>query len=158
MGSISVSGTGFVGRTRGLAASIILFAAPMLTGFAAPAALDVDVEGLRNGEGTVLVCLTRDADAFPDCREDPDAKRVSAEAGEARHLTFQGLATGDYALSIIHDENGNGRLDTLVRIPREGFGFSRNPRIRFGPPRFSDARFAVAAGENRQTVRIRYLL
>jgi len=59
---------------------------------------------------------------------------------------------------VIHDENGNAKLDTLAGIPREGFGFSRNPAIRFGPPRFAAARFAVGGDANQQQIRMRYIL
>lgn len=61
-------------------------------------------------------------------------------------------------MAVIHDANANARLDTMLGIPREGFGFSRDPAIRFGPPRFAAARFAVAAGSANQQVRMRYLL
>lgn len=130
----------------------------MLIGGAPPAELEVRVEHLRSLKGAVRLCLTREASRFPDCKEDRAARRHSAPAGSAGSLTFEGLATGSYALSVIHDENDNGRLDTFARIPREGFGFSRNPAIRFGPPRFEEARFVVASGHNRQTIRVRYLL
>ena len=135
-----------------------MLAAPLLVGAAPPAKLSVEVEGLRSADGRLLLCLTRDSTAFPDCSADPHAIRSTTDAGEAGKLSFANLASGNYALSVIHDENGNGRLDTLLAIPREGFGFSRNPRIRFGPPRFAEARFALAAGDNRQAVRVRYLL
>jgi len=46
----------------------------------------------------------------------------------------------------------------VLGIPREGFGFSRNPAIRFGPPRYKDARFTLGADAQMQQVRIRYLL
>ena len=103
------------------------------------------------------LCLTRERDHFPDCNGDPSGikQSVAARAGAIR---LSGLAPGRYALSLIHDENGNGRLDTVAGIPKEGFGFSRNPAIRFGPPRFSAVQFDLAAGEARQTVRVRYLL
>ena len=73
-------------------------------------------------------------------------------------VKFEGLAPGDYAAAIIHDENGNAKLDTLMGIPREGFGFSRNPAIGFGPPNFDAARFAVGGHATAQQVRMRYLL
>lgn len=68
-----------------------------------------------------------------------------------------GLATGDYAVAAIHDENGNGRLDKRLVILREGFGFSRNPPIRFGPPAFADARFGLTPGSASQTIRMKYI-
>ncbi len=61
-----------------------------------------------------------------------------------------------YAISAIHDENGNRQLDrSLIGVPTEGFGFSHNPRILFGPPSFAKARFD-ATRETTQTIRMRY--
>jgi len=73
-------------------------------------------------------------------------------------VRFQGLAPGTYALGVIHDEDNNGRLNTFVGIPREGFGFSRNPRLRMGPPRYEDVRFTVGTGRMTSIVRMTYLL
>ena len=101
-------------------------------------------------------CLARSAEAFPDCKRG-DAIERSVAAG-APAIRFEGLAPGSYALAVIHDENGNSRLDTFVGIPREGFGFSRNPKIGFGPPRVDAASFAVEGGAVSQQVRMRYLL
>ena len=103
------------------------------------------------------VCLTADPDNFPNCVDDADAvtRSVPATSGS---LTIGGLKPGGYAVAVIHDENGNAKLDTFAGIPREGFGFSRNPAIRFGPPRFDAARFPFAAGAEKQQIRIRYLL
>ena len=158
MGSISVSGIGCAARTRGWAASIILLASPLLIGAAPTGRLEVALEGLRNRAGQVRLCLTRDPAFFPDCKGDPHALRLTASAAQAARLDFTALASGDYALAVFHDENANGRLDTFARIPREGFGFSRNPAIRFGPPHFTQARFAVASGQVRQHVHIKYIL
>lgn len=121
-------------------------------------ALRVEIDQLRNEKGLVHACLTRDQTHFPDCKGDPRALRLTVPASEARELNFRLTTQGDYALSVIHDENGNGKLDTFVKIPREGFGFSRNPPIRFGPPKFRDVSFALSPGGNHQVVRVRYLL
>lgn len=54
------------------------------------------------------------------------------------------LPEGDYAISVILDENGNDRLDTnVLGIPTERFGFSNNPSIRRGAPRFSQCEVRV---------------
>jgi len=122
-----------------------------------PAELTIELERLRNRKGMIHACLTRSEAHFPDCAGDADAVRLSVPAAKAA-LRFQGLPRGTWALSIVHDENGNGKLDKFAAIPREGFGFSGNPPIRFGPPRFDEARFEMTPGPNRQQVRIRYLL
>jgi len=104
------------------------------------------------------LCLTRNPAHFPDCNGDPAALKRSVRASEAGSIRVGGVVPGTYALAVIHDENNNGRLDKFMGIPREGFGFSRNPRIRMGPPRFEEVRFDVAAGNVRQIVRMKYLL
>lgn len=73
-------------------------------------------------------------------------------------LRLDGLPRGGYAIAVIHDENGNGKLDTFAGIPREGFGFSRNPPVRFGPPRFAAARFTIDHDGVKQEIRMKYLL
>jgi uncharacterized protein (DUF2141 family) len=104
------------------------------------------------------LCLTRDPKAFPDCGSDPEAVKLSRPAGGYRDLQFGALPPGRYALSVIHDENGNGKLDTFLAIPREGFGFSRNPKIRMGPPSFEEALIVIGRGSSHQTIGINYLL
>ena len=135
----------------------MLLASPLLIGAAPAGRVEVALDGLRNQSGQVRLCLTRNPAFFPNCQGDPDALGLTAPVAQAG-ASFAALPSGTYALAVFHDENGNGRLDTFARIPREGFGFSRNPAIRFGPPRFAQARFAVTGGEVRQNVRITYIL
>ena len=119
--------------------------------------LEIGVQKLRSQKGVLRICLTGRAQSFPDCKNDAQAVSRSVPASQTR-ITFDGLAPGSYAVAIIHDENGNSKLDTLMGIPREGFGFSRNPAIGFGPPKFDAARIAVDAAAAPQQVRMRYLL
>lgn len=145
------------GKSR--AASIL--AAALCVGAAAP---DVDqpltlgVEGLRSTRGVLQICLTRTADHFPDCAGDPDKRHYSVPATQAAAIALTDLPPGEYALAIIHDENGNRKLDTFMGIPREGVGFSENPALHFGPPSFRSARFAVAGSAVRLDVRMKYFL
>ncbi|MBV9882333.1 MAG: DUF2141 domain-containing protein [Sphingomonadaceae bacterium] len=129
----------------------------LLPAAASAAQLNVSLQGLRNLRGQVHLCLTRSADHFPDCSGDPAAVKRSLPANQAAHIAFE-LQPGAYALSVIHDENGNGRLDTSLGIPREGFGFSNNPHIWFGPPSFAAARFLLPAGGAALNVTMKYML
>ncbi|MGE0178935.1 MAG: DUF2141 domain-containing protein [Sphingomonas sp.] len=129
-----------------------------LSGQAGPGEIDVQVQNLRNTNGVVRLCLTRNPAHFPNCDRDPAAVSRSVPARAAGLIRFPGLAPGIYALGVIHDENNNGRLDTFMAIPREGFGFSRNPRLRMGPPRFEEVRFQVGPGRAAQVIRMTYLL
>ena len=137
--------------------AVILFAFPLITATGPTAVVDVDVSGLRNERGIVQVCLTRLPAHFPDCKGDPKALTGSVPADRG-HVHFQTVSPGRYAVSVFHDENSNRKLDRFMGIPREGFGFSRNPVIRFGPPRFDKVSIQFAPGYTRADVRMQYLL
>ncbi|MBV8688201.1 MAG: DUF2141 domain-containing protein [Alphaproteobacteria bacterium] len=130
---------------------------PSLLANAPAAELDVTVERLRNAKGDLQLCLTREAAHFPDCRGDPKAVFRTVPA-TVRTVRFSGLAPGGYALSVFHDENRNRKLDMALMIPREGFGFSRNPVVRFGAPKFRQVRIDLPPGISRQQVRMQYVL
>lgn len=102
------------------------------------------------------VCLTAEPDNFPNCIDDAHAVARSVPAAD-HALRFDGLPRGAYAVAVVHDENGNHRLDTLAGIPREGYGFSNNAPVRFGPPKFAAARFDLGGDANRQQIKMRYI-
>lgn len=139
---------------------ILLAAGAMLVG-ATPAAppqpTSMGVEGLRSTKGNILICVVRSQLYFPNCSKDPDQRHLVVPAGSAA-IPLGTLAPGDYAIAIIHDENGNGKLDTFAGIPREGVGFSRNPAIRFGAPSFRSAQFSVGGAPVKQDVKVKYFL
>lgn len=130
----------------------------LLPGAAPISTLDVTIDNVRSARGVLRVCLTADPRNFPGCVDDAQAVTRTVPAN-SHQVQFGGLPLGNYAVAVIHDENDNARLDTVLGIPREGFGFSRNPRIGFGPPRFAAAEFPVSAAAGAtQSVRMRYLL
>ena len=129
----------------------------VLPGASPTASLDVGIDKVRSTKGVLRLCVTADPTNFPGCVDDARAVTRSVPAGE--HMVhFDGLAPGHYAVAIIHDENKNAKLDTFMGIPREGFGFSRNPAIGFGPPRFKAADFAIGGDATAERVTMRYLL
>ncbi len=139
-------------------AALLSLTGPALGQISAPSgSIDLAIEGARSERGLIRICLSANARHFPDCSGDPAARTANIPA-TATTTRFEGLAPGTYAVSLVHDENSNGRLDTTLMLPREGFGFSRNPRIGMGPPRFQSAAFAVEGAAVHQTVRLRYFL
>jgi uncharacterized protein (DUF2141 family) len=131
---------------------------PVLVAAGLPTAdIEISIEKLRNRKGVLHFCLTREPAHFPDCKSDPRAVTRSAPATTGP-IRITGLVPGGYALAIFHDENRNRKLDMLLGIPREGFGFSRNPVVRFGAPKFRQVRIDLKAGFTRETVRMQYLL
>ncbi|HEY6868699.1 MAG TPA: DUF2141 domain-containing protein [Novosphingobium sp.] len=139
---------------------ILAGGAAVLLGGMAPAGQDVSlvVDGLRNDKGVVLACLTTNVALFPNCKHDPQARKVEVRAVAGRlTLDFGRVPPGTYAIAFFHDENGNGKFDTAFMMPREGFGFSRDAKVRFGPPRFDAAAFTVGSEPIRQSAKVRYM-
>lgn len=111
-------------------------------------AVTLEIRGLRSAEGQVLVGVFDAPAGFPDAGAQA-ARRVEvrAAAGPLR-VPLADLPAGPVAVSVLHDENGDYRMNSgWFGRPREGFGVSNNPRIRFGPPDFADAEVTPAAGE-----------
>lgn len=142
------------------AAALLLFSAALLPSRAQSPAdrIHVEISGLRNSKGQVLCALYRSADGFPKDAGKAIAQAKSAISGGQASCDFPGITSGTYAVSVFHDENSNGKLDSnFIGMPREGVGASNNAKGHFGPPKFDDAAFHYAGGELNLRVTVIYL-
>ena len=104
--------------------------------------IHAEIDGLRNDKGQVLCALFSSAADFPKNGDKAIEHAKSGISHGQAVCEFPGVAPGRYAVSVFHDENSNGKMDTnLVGIPREGVGASNNARGHFGPPKFEAAAF-----------------
>ena len=96
---------------------------------------------------------------FPSKGDNALQKRcVQLEEQQSTQILFNGLKAGSYAVAVLHDENADEQANrNLIGIPTEGFGFSRNPALRAGPPRFSEAAFLVAGPNTSINIQMLYL-
>jgi len=118
----------------------------------------VTVTGLRNGDGQVMVSLYSSKDGFPGGKEGVKATKTVKIAEKKARCEFEGVAAGDYAVAVIHDEDANGKLKTnIIGIPKEGTGASNNPKSRFGPPSWKDSMFRVEDAAVELEIKIQYL-
>jgi uncharacterized protein (DUF2141 family) len=124
----------------------------------APGDLTVRFEGLRSSKGLIRACMTRNPAFYPDCEKDPAAFKMSVAAQTGAMMEISNVPPGDYALVVLHDENSNAKVDTMLGIPREGVGFSRNAPIRFGPPKWDAVKMHVQSGPSDTRVKIKYFL
>ncbi|MGB7249313.1 MAG: DUF2141 domain-containing protein [Phormidesmis sp.] len=118
--------------------------------------LTVEVTGIKNSDGQICLSLFASRNGFPSDKEAIIANQCTAavettptEAAVA--VTFADLEPGTYAISVIHDENEDDRLNIgSFGVPTEGFGFSRNPAITTRPPEFSESA-VIVFGRNTTT-------
>ncbi|MBV7265505.1 DUF2141 domain-containing protein [Erythrobacter ani] len=144
-------------KRAGILAAGAVFAAT--TTPAAAGEVTITVTDLRSGEGVVRACMTAKEDVFPKCIKDPASHRTVVPAGDAVTIRFTDVEPGSYAIALLHDENDNGKADrALGMMPKEGFGFSRDAKVRMGPPKFKDAVFDLGAVAQDLTITMRYFL
>ena len=134
--------------TIGAGLSLALLAGPICA-----ADLQVEVHGVRSPKGKIMIGLFDKAADFPD-------KMVQGLALDAVVPTatavFTGLPSGEFAVAVYQDENGNGKLDKNVfGVPTEPYGFSRDASGRMGPPRFSDAKLSVDGASQTIVINLR---
>lgn len=136
-------------------APLFLLAAPLLVAATEPVALDVTISGIRSTKGALLVCLWKDKSGFPTCGKSKTAVKLrSAITAGTMKVTFRGIAPGSYAVSVEHDEDGDGKLKTnFIGMPKEGVGVSNNPG---GIPSFNRAQVRVN-GNGAISIMMRYL-
>ncbi|RQW89067.1 MAG: DUF2141 domain-containing protein [Geobacter sp.] len=121
-------------------------------------AIVVEITGLKNSDGQVGVLLFSREEGFPMDHKQAVKKIFAGIHRKTCQITLENIPYGTYAVSVFHDENADGKLkQNFIGIPKEGIGASRNPRIRFGPPKFKEAHFTVDSTEHRLPITMRYL-
>ncbi len=149
-------------REESMAPSLVLLAGLALLGALpgrAGSSLSVHVSGFRNGKGMLQCSLFAGDGGFPDHPESAVAtQRAPIRADHTALCQFAGLAPGEYAVGVMHDENGNGKMDfNLVGMPTEGYGMSNNHLHALRAPDWAESKFRVDAGADMSLmVNLRY--
>jgi uncharacterized protein (DUF2141 family) len=117
----------------------------------------VRLTGVRNMTGLLHCCLFRSSEGFPDEYKKAYRSQTLKATQKKPVFTFRDLPYGEYAVTVLHDENSNKKLDKgFFGIPREGVGTSKNPKPRMGPPLYRDAAFQVDQELEKLKIKVRY--
>lgn len=139
------------------ALALLAGTAPSLAESPDTATLAVTVTGIKNTKGVIRLALCPPDAGFPDCKTKVVRSAALTIAGGSASVTLTGLAPGRYAVSVFHDANSNNKLDTFAGIPKEGYGFSRNPGFKPRAPKFAEAEVQVQ-GASTAAIKLRYIL
>ncbi|MFP4846497.1 DUF2141 domain-containing protein [Winogradskyella sp. PE311] len=103
--------------------------------------IKVNIEEVKSNEGKVLIALY---DAKQDFLSKSFKSTKGAITDNTCEFTFNNLPPGVYAVSIFHDENNNGKLDSnFLGIPKEDYGCSNGATGFMGRPKWEDAKFEL---------------
>jgi uncharacterized protein (DUF2141 family) len=111
--------------------------------------IELIISNIRSQEGLIRIGLFDSETGYPDKPlVSYSLAKDTLQSGQLRLFIplKQSRAIG---LSILDDENGNGKMDYVFNIkPKEGFGFSNNPPIkgRKAPP-FDQTSFSFPGGK-----------
>ena len=117
------------------------------------ATLKIVIEGITSTEGKVCVALY---DSEGNWLKNSVRGDAASPNKPETVLVFNDLEPGEYALSVMHDIDGDGKLNkNAFGMPTEPYGFSNNARGAFGPAKWAKAKFSVIAGDNEARLAVR---
>ncbi|WP_026776919.1 DUF2141 domain-containing protein [Polaribacter sp. Hel_I_88] len=103
--------------------------------------LTVNISGLSSDKGTLLVGVYNKKEDFLNKQFKGEISKIKDNKSV---VTFKDLPKGEYAVSFVHDENDNKKMDTnFMGIPKEDYGCSNNATGFMGPPKYEDAKFML---------------
>jgi uncharacterized protein (DUF2141 family) len=104
----------------------------------------VQVNSFENNNGVCFACLFNKAEGFPDSSKNAiKCVKVKIE-NKIAQFSFKDIPKGDYAISVFHDINNNGKLDeNFLGIPKESYGASNNNLPKMSKPKFDVAKFTL---------------
>ncbi|WP_299334089.1 DUF2141 domain-containing protein [uncultured Psychroserpens sp.] len=113
--------------------------------------ITVTVENFLSNDGKAVISLhTSDTFMKGAGVQNLEGKIIDGKAT----FTFENVASGDYAIMVLHDKNENNRMDFEENgMPKESYGTSNNVRS-FGPPVYSDSKFEVKDEDLKLTIRL----
>ena len=120
--------------------------------------ITVVINDLRTTDGEILISLYDKAEGFPKDR-DAIVRTAAVEPDVSGQVTtiFEDLPHGDYAIAVLHDEDGSqGMTFGTFHLPKEGYCFSNNVKVRFKPPKFKKTKFTLDGDGVTQTLRMKY--
>jgi len=123
---------------------VSLFFASETLGQSNQTSLQVSISGASSDAGSIRILVFSKPSGFPDqVKQAVRSISLNPKSGKA-NFKLTDLPTGTYAIGVIHDLDNNEKLSTnAVGYPTEKFGFSKNPKVYFGPPSFEKAAFVL---------------
>ncbi|MGM0509357.1 MAG: DUF2141 domain-containing protein [Fusobacteriota bacterium] len=117
--------------------------------------LKIQIEGVKSSKGEIVLTLFNSEEEFPKRESAYKKTTIKSKKGDISY-TYKNIESGEYALTVYHDENLNGEFDMLFFMPKEGYGISNNIQPKFGPPKFKKASFEFNGSNKVYKIKMRY--
>ena len=118
--------------------------------------LIVHIDGFRNQKGDAGVTVFTSPDGWPENNNKAFIHGGHPFSGDKTTVELQ-IPAGRYAIAVLHDENSNHKLDrNMIGWPKEGFGFSNNPKVGLSAPSYDTAAMQVTCPVTETTIHLIY--
>lgn len=117
--------------------------------------LSVRIAGFDSISGYVRLVVFDSEYGFPRDTEQSVYQASEPVTSDTVLFTIDSLEPGTYAITVYHDEDGDGELDMkFYGPPSEKVGTSNDARGRMGPPGFEDASFVLGSEPLEMTINL----
>ncbi len=126
----------------------------------ANAELTVLFDNIRNKEGKLYIFVYSYENQYPDnpYMNFEISKEIVSDFGTLKFTIPENLQHGNYAVSILDDENANEDLDMFWGLPIEGYGFSNNIKPLLSMPDYDKLLFDLTTDKKTIHLTLQYLL
>lgn len=135
---------------------LFFFFFSILTNITIAQEIEITITNIRNSEGNILLSFYTSEEQFP--YKAYMIKFVSKDEminGTVK-ASFDGFEPGEYAISLLDDENMDKDMNYRFFIPQEGYGFSNYVHKGLLPPDFSDCSFWIKEGSTEVLIQVKY--
>jgi uncharacterized protein (DUF2141 family) len=121
--------------------------------------IEIFFSGIRSAKGQIIVKVFTSSEGFDDDKPVKAIKfnKVGMAGGEMTGKLD--LEPGVYGLALLDDENGDTEMEyNMLRMPKEGFGFSNFYLTGLKRPKFEQFKFVLQKGQKlKVNMKARYL-
>ena len=121
--------------------------------------IQVTVSGVKTDKGQLVLNIFNDQATYE--KETP-ARKIKIDKKKLVNgstVVTIPLEPGVYGITLLDDENNNGEMDkNMLKMPKEGFGFSNFYLEKMKRPTFEDFKILVTADHNtRVEIKVKYM-
>lgn len=110
--------------------------------------LNITVSGIKKKQGNIILAVYDNAKAFNKSSVEVHSLISVKPNGNTQKISLKNFPKGRYAVTVMHDSNGNGVMDfDKNQIPTEAYAYSKNVG-KTKKPNFNQADFTHKNGTN----------
>ena len=107
--------------------------------------LQIEARSFRNAKGFMRIAVYNNKTHFLETNGYFSVGQATINGDKAS--TSMSLPVGTYAVSFLHDENNDSKMEYTLGVPREGFGISNLKSFPFGKPTYEKSLVTIEAGK-----------